>query len=93
MGRIDLRADRPAHVESLVAYVAMQRPERLFAILTEADELIVRPKVQSRVDSLLITGVSVRVWEEIRQKLNGLGLVLLRATRYAFAEDRITVDP
>lgn len=90
MGRIDWDANEPAEVDALVRYVAMIGPNRLYLVRTKKNEVCVRERVKSKLDSAYMVNVTDKVWADIRERLVPVGNIeLFPATGYSWAEERL----
>lgn len=88
MGVILWDAGNPEHLNAFVRYVNMQRVERIFAILTDRETVIIRPKVQSRIDSAVMQNVTEKTWAMLKESLDAARLEVIEAGSYRFEEDR-----
>lgn len=90
MGRIDWDANDPLEVDALVRYVAMIGPTRLYLVRTKKNEVCVRERVKSKLDSAYMVDVTDKVWADIRERLAPLGAIeVFPATGYSWAEERL----
>ncbi len=89
MGVLVLDAGKPEHLDTFIRYVGLQRAERLYAILTKGgSEVVLRPRVQSRIDSVVMRSLTERTWALIRESLDHAKLEVLEAEIYRWQEDR-----
>lgn len=91
MGIILWDAGKAEHLDAFSRYVEIQRPERLFAILTRTrtgTDVVIRPRVQSRLDSALIRNMTEKTWAMLREDPAISKLLAIEADGYLWAEDR-----
>lgn len=92
MGVILWDAGKPEHLDAFVRYVHMQRAERIFAILTDRENVILRPRVQSRIDSAVMQNVTDKTWAMLKESLDSAHLEVIEADSYRFEEDRTRLE-
>lgn len=90
MGVILWDAGKPEHLDAFIRYVDMHRAERIFAILTKGGtEVILRPRVQSRIDSALMRNLTEKTWAMLKESMDHANLEVVEADSYLWAEDRV----
>lgn len=90
MGVILWDAGKAEHLDAFVRYVEMQRAERIFAILSKGgSEVILRPRVQSRIDSALMRNMTEKTWAMLKESMRSTNLEVVEADNYLWAEDRV----
>jgi hypothetical protein len=89
MVRIEFSGGNPAHLEGVIEWVKMTRPERLYAILTDYGELAIRPRVTSKhVDSARVRNLTSDGYTKIKDALGKTKLLVFPAIDVDWTEER-----
>lgn len=89
-----LTATKPGEIDTLVTFVQEEKAARLRAYARGASELVIEPKVQSRVSYVWLQGITPELWPRIRERLASLSMPIREATDYLWDEGQTrAADP
>ncbi len=95
MGILVWDAGKAEHLDAFVRFVGMFRADRVYAILARnGTEVVLRPRVQSRIDSAVMRGMTEKTWAMLKESLNSAKLEIIEANLFSWDEDHVpSVDP
>lgn len=89
-----LTATNPEEIDTLVEFVQEERAARLRAYTRGPSELVIEPKVQSRVSYMWLQGITPELWPKLKERLASLSLRVRKATDYLWDESQTkAIDP
>lgn len=86
MGRIDLNAEDLKQVETFYKYIDLINSKRLALIITKQNDLILRPIVATKLDSVLMKNCGLKLRNEIIENLKGK-IETLPCEKFRWSED------
>jgi hypothetical protein len=86
MGRIELDATVESHLRTFYDYIDTINSKRLALIVTKDNELILRPIVATRLDSVLMRNCGINLRNEIIEKVKGK-ITIFVCDRFRWSED------
>lgn len=86
MGRIELNATDQKQLNTFYDFIKTVKPNRLALIVTGNNELILRPIVATRLDSVLMRSCGMDLRNKIINRLNG-SIVIFVCERFHWSTD------
>jgi hypothetical protein len=86
VGRIELNATDEKQVRTLYDFIETVKPYRLALIITRDNELILRPIVATRLDSVLMRNCGLDLRNKILNRLNGT-ITIYVCDKFRWSED------